>query len=122
MRVAIVGSRSVRESGLVARAVEESGFPVRHLVTGGARGVDSSAERWARRHGIPVTIHRAKWRRYGSAAGPIRNQQVVDDAEAVIAVWDGTSTGTADTVERARKRGIPVFVLRPGCGDQRETP
>lgn len=59
---------------------------------------------------IPVDEYHADWNTHGKAAGPIRNQEMADNADALIAAWDGLSRGTADMIRRARAKGLRVHV------------
>lgn len=113
MKVIIAGSRGIAEYPLVERAVRESGFQVTEVFSGGARGVDCLGEEWARRNGIPVRRFPADWERDGKRAGFLRNEQMADCAEALIAVWDGRSPGTKHMIEIAKKRGLKMFILTP---------
>lgn len=62
---------------------------------------------------IPVQTVEAEWRKYGRAAGPIRNGKMLDEgAEQVIAIPDAQSRGTWDMVNQAKGRGVPVYVHR----------
>jgi len=112
--VIIAGSRSyVGGISGVERAVAASGFPIERLIHGAARGADSAAGEWAIQKGIPMSVHPAEWETHGRAAGPIRNQQMADIADALIAIWDGRSRGTADMIRRMN--GKPIFVYwEPG--------
>ncbi len=112
MRVIIAGSRSITDPKHIAEAVRQSEFPITEVVSGGARGVDRLGEAWARKHGIPVTVFPADWERHGRAAGPLRNTQMAEYGEALIAVWDGKSRGTLDMIRKAKKYGLKVFVLK----------
>lgn len=112
MKTIIAGSRAIRDYGVVARAIQESGFEITEVVSGGAQGVDSLGEVWANGNHVPVKRFPAKWKRYGSKAGPIRNQQMADYADALVAVWNGKSSGTRDMIKKARKCGLKVFVYR----------
>lgn len=77
------------------------------LLLGGARGTDSKAAHWAAACGVNYRVFRADWDTHGKAAGPIRNQQMIDaGAELVIAFPGGR--GTEDMVRRAEKAGITV--------------
>jgi hypothetical protein len=70
-------------------------------------GADAFARRWAVDRGAREERHPADWKRHGRAAGPIRNQEMVDaGADLVLAFWDGKSRGTRDMLERAVKAGI----------------
>ena len=57
-------------------------------------------------------MHHANWDRYGSRAGVIRNYEMARaGADLCIACWDGTSTGTKNMIDQARKYGIPVEII-----------
>lgn len=84
--------------------------PISLIVSGGAPGADTLAERWADERGIPKLIFPAEWEKYGKAAGPIRNKDIVANSDVIIAFWDGKSRGTASTIEIAKKAGKPVTV------------
>jgi hypothetical protein len=111
MRVIIAGNRSIRDDAMVRSAIEASGFLISEIVSGGSNGVDESAERIAERDGIPLVRFPADWDKYGKKAGPIRNREMADYADALIAVWDGKSRGTLHMIETMRKAGKPVYTL-----------
>jgi len=110
MKTIIAGSRGITDYQLVAAAVDESGFDVTVVVSGGAKGVDGLGERWALEHGVPIVRVLPDWRRYGRGAGLVRNAEMVDGAEALVALWDGKSRGTANVVAVASRKGLRVFV------------
>lgn len=110
MKVLIAGSRGIVDQVTVDTAIQESGFTISEVVSGGARGVDSLGEAWAKAQGIPVKRFLPDWKTYGKAAGPIRNSDMVAYAEAVIAIWDGVSPGTGDTIRKAQTSGKPVYI------------
>jgi hypothetical protein len=110
MKVVIAGSRNVEDLSLVEKAISESGFLITEVVSGGAKGVDFLAEQWAEENDIPVSVFNADWGQYGRGAGPVRNAEMTDYAEALIAVWDGESKGTRDVIAKAEKKGLQVFV------------
>jgi len=85
-------------------------FSITEVVSGGAAGVDMLGERWALRQGIPTTVFQANWNAHGKAAGPIRNKQMAEYADALIAVWDGESPGTKNMIETMEKLGKPVLI------------
>lgn len=82
---------------------------VRYL-HGGARGVDQIVAHALLIRGVPVAADRADWTAHGRRAGIIRNERMVGAADALVAVWDGQSTGTRHAIVVARQRGIPVAV------------
>lgn len=85
------------------------------VIEGGAPGADSLAGRSADRQGAEHEQYPAKWEDYGRAAGAIRNQQMLDEGkpDVVFAFHDdlAASKGTADMVRRAKKAGIPVYLV-----------
>ena len=118
MKVIIAGSRKIGRYTdwelvkLVADAVVRSGFEVTCVVSGGARGIDLAGETWAESKGIGIVRYPAEWDKFGKAAGMIRNREMADNADALIAVWDGSSSGTAGMVREAAERGLKVYVYR----------
>ena len=113
MRVAIVGSRGVTDYDLIEQAVSRSGFLITSIISGGARGADTLALRYAWAHGYwPDRWEEflANWTKYGKVAGRIRNGQMADEADAIIAVWDGESAGTAHMIECGLQRKLPTYI------------
>lgn len=115
MNTIIAGSRSITSRPALAAAIHHAqgrGLVIGRVLSGGADGVDRLGEQWASAHGLPVQRIPADWRRFGRSAGPRRNAEMVAQAEAVVALWDGASAGTAQLVEAARRRGLAVFLYR----------
>lgn len=109
MRVIIAGSRSIENRELVLQAIAESKFTITEVISGGAKGVDRIAEEWAREQGIPVTVIRTGWERGGRGGGFVNNKDMAEQAEALIAVYDGQSKGTKHTIDTMRKMGKKIF-------------
>ena len=83
------------------------------VVHGGARGLDSMVGSIATQLGLAVEIHRADWSKWGRAAGPKRNQLMVDlGADHAFAYPLDGSKGTWDFVRKAKMAGIPVDVYQ----------
>lgn len=112
MKIAVVGSRTLGSLFLVERALRLSGFDVSEILTGDARGVDRAAATYATREGIPCRVFPANWRQHGKQAGAIRNAALVEAADAVVAIWDGRSPGTRLTLEMARRKGRPSYIMK----------
>lgn len=108
--VIIAGSRGITDYGAVEKAVAASGFKVSKVVSGGARGVDSLAERYAKDRSIPFEEFPADWNKHGKSAGYRRNEQMADNADALIAIWDGESKGTKHMIDIAKRKGLQGFV------------
>ena len=95
------------------------------VIVGGAKGVDTLAEEWAERNFVYFDGHPlldcvrfpADWAKYGKAAGPIRNRQMLTEGrpDLVLAFWDGKSRGTANMIELARTAGVPVEIITLCC-------
>jgi hypothetical protein len=111
MRVIIAGGRNVKGLWHVTQAVAHSGFKnFTEIVSGGARGADQLGEVWAETQNIPIALFPANWDLYGRSAGPIRNKQMADYADALIALWDGQSRGTKNMIDQMQKQNKPVFI------------
>lgn len=122
MNVAIVGSRSVTKYETVKAAIMKAPWindvPLSsfkgNIVSGGADGVDSMAERFAESHDIETEIYEPQWDDWGNGHPAIaRNATIVENSDAVIAVWDGNSNGTRDTIDKALDSGTPIYVEIP---------
>ena len=81
------------------------------IISGGARGADSLGERFAEEKGYALRLMPADWDRYGKSAGYIRNTEMADVADALIAFWDGKSRGTMHMINIARERGLVVRIV-----------
>ena len=121
MLVIIAGTRHKIDPQLLEDAIEESGFEITGVVSGGGRGVDALGEKWARERSIPVEKIEARWDKLGNAAGPKRNQQMANVGEALIALPCQHSKGTRDMIRKAENRPIrpmPVYVKEVTCLDE----
>lgn len=110
MRVIIAGSRTITDYNELLKAIAAAKFPISLVISGGARGADTLGERYAKNNGIPVERCLPDWSKHGNSAGFIRNAEMVNIADALIALWDGNSRGTMHTITLARKKGIPVYL------------
>ena len=82
------------------------------IVSGGAKGADSLAQRFARSNRLKLTVMNADWDKHGKSAGYKRNQEMANYATHVIAFWDGKSRGTANMIQVATKLGLKLCVIR----------
>ena len=108
MRVAVVGSRTLRVPDL-GRYLPAG---TTAIISGGAAGVDTDAARYAAAAGLPLTVIRPDYARYGRSAPLHRNLQIIDSCDLVLAFWDGSSRGTAFVIDRCRKIGKPLRIFR----------
>ncbi len=121
MKLCISGSRSFLNDdnkinlvhGIVETFVNYLQPTIVHL--GGANGVDKIAEVALREMNqsleepIQLRIHYPSWDRHGNSAGMIRNQEMINDSDALLAIWDGTSKGTKGAIDMAEKKGIRIY-------------
>lgn len=122
MRILVCGDRHWTDQKFIysklAELLGEFG-PDITIIHGAAKGADSIGGTFARFIGLPVLPFPAEWDKYRRAAGPIRNQQMIDEAhpDLVIAFHDRlpTSKGTWDMITRARKANIPVRIYQHDC-------
>ena len=110
MKVIIAGSRTITDFFIVQKAVEKSGFKITEVVSGCAKGVDKLGEMWARQNKVLVKRFPAKWGVYGKKAGSVRNHKMAEYGDALIACWDGKSTGTYDMINQMRNK--PTYVYK----------
>ena len=115
MRVAIVGSRSIEYDRLKDTAYELlcRYIPANatEIVSGGAVGIDTLAEIYAKSNHLPTKIFKPDYAKYGRKAPILRNDEIVAYAQYVLAFWDGSSHGTAYTVATCIKEGVPVKII-----------
>lgn len=97
---------------LIDAVVRRSGFEVTVVISGDCRGPDRQGVMWASLNKIPYVERRPDWNTLGKRAGRVRNGEMIskDGAEALIAIWDGESRGTADMIEKARLANLKVEV------------
>lgn len=109
MKVIIAGSRHLLiNSRTIDGIVKASGFEITEVVSGHCRGIDTDGEYWARRHEIPTKLFPADWKQWGKSAGPIRNNEMAQYAEALILIWDGRSKGSFDVLNRAKQYHLKI--------------
>lgn len=113
MRIAIIGSR---ETGNInfEELLKKHWFVFTNdtIISGGARGIDSLAAMYARKHGMKLLEFRPDYATFGRGATFVRNRLVVDMADVVIAFWNGTSRGTKYTIDYAKKKNVPLIIIR----------
>ena len=82
------------------------------IVSGGANGIDTLAARYSKENNIKLKIHSANWNRYGKAAGPIRNQLIVNDITHLLALPVKNSIGTFSTINKARMTVKHITIIK----------
>ena len=86
------------------------------IVSGGAKGTDTLARRYANIYNYPIRVYYPDWDKYGKAAGPIRNRYIVNDSDVILAFWDYQSPGTKSSINFAKSVGkkVHIFDIRKG--------
>lgn len=126
MKIIIAGNRYFEDYDFLKRGINnifrhienEGGKPLNNImiVSGGARGTDTMAARFAKENNIPFKEFRADWGKHGRAAGPIRNQEMADFVKngdcLLIAFWDYESRGTRSMIEIAHKERIQTYIFK----------
>ena len=106
MKIAVVGSRDVTVAD-IGRYV----FDGVEIVSGGACGVDACAAEYAKKNGVKLTVFLPQYERYGRAAPIVRNKEIVEYADKVVAFWNGHSKGTLSVIRYAEKIGKPCQII-----------
>ena len=109
MKLAIIGSRNLHNANIEA---ELKSIPDT-IVSGGAIGVDTCAQEFAKKHGLMLIIYYPEYIRYGGRTAPLkRNELIVEECDCLLAFWDGTSRGTKYTLDYAEKLGKPIKIVK----------
>jgi hypothetical protein len=123
MRLAIIGLRTATDyailDGVMARhftapmgkqddTVETI---VTEVISGGAAGADTLGARWATERQIKLTVFKPDWNRFGKRAGFVRNEDIVAAADVVLAIWDGSSKGTQNSLSIAKRLKKPTIII-----------
>ncbi len=115
MRILVCGGRDYRDQLRLFRELDkldterDATRSIACVIHGGATGADMLADRWASERRIPREAYFAEWKRFGKAAGVLRNQRMLDEGRPDVVVAFPGGRGTADMVSRARRAGLRVF-------------
>ena len=107
MKVAVIGSRNLVVQDLGIYLPEET----MEIVSGGAKGIDTCARKYALANGLKLTEFLPEYNCYGRGAPLKRNLQIIDYADCILAFWDGKSRGTKFVIEHCKAQGKPVRVF-----------
>jgi predicted Rossmann-fold nucleotide-binding protein len=115
MKVVVCGSRNLRSPARVWRELDRlhAEYKFTDLMHGGAKGVDRHAKEWAKtKPEIQVWVCPALWKKFGPAAGPIRNGRMLQWKPDLVIAFPG-GPGTANMMELAKRAGVPVHRVQP---------
>ncbi len=116
-RVIVCGGRDFTDRRLCFDSLDRllDGVADAEIVSGGAKGADAFGEEYGNARGLKVSVFKADWKRYGRAAGPVRNRQMLayakEQTPMVIAFWDGRSRGTKNMIEEASRAKAEVCIV-----------
>ena len=106
MKIAVIGSRNIEEAD-IGRYISEGD----EIVSGGAIGLDRVAAEYARNNGIALVEFLPEYSRYKRGAPHVRNRQIAEYSDEVLAFWDGKSKGTMRTVRLFKDLGKKTTVI-----------
>lgn len=112
-KVIVAGSRTITDEEVIRDTILNSPHTPEEgdeLVTGGADGVDTIAKEQMQENSISYTEFEPDWDEHGKSAGPIRNYEMAQYADSLIAIWDGESNGTKDMIDKALQNKLDVYV------------
>lgn len=113
MNVAVIGSRTITDYEYIKYVLDKyrEKYTISKIVSGGARGVDSLAAKYANENNIELIEFIPDWKKFGKKAGFIRNQIIIDNADIVIAFQENNSAGTSHSVNLAKESNKTVYVI-----------
>lgn len=116
LKLIVAGGRDFNNYALLSEQIEGLATGLYQdyavsIVSGTARGADALGARFANEHNVVLHEFPADWGKYGKAAGFIRNREMADFSDVLLAFWDGESHGTAHMIQTMRLQGKPVHVV-----------
>lgn len=111
MKTIIAGSRTIRNYRLVEDVILSCPWSISTIISGMARGVDTMAVQFAHEYNYPLLSMPADWSQ-GRGAGYTRNIRMAEQANGLIAIWDGQSRGTKHMIDIARLSGLRIHIVR----------
>lgn len=112
IRLIIAGSRDIMVTSSFISALMDY-YNIRRRVSavlnGGAYGIDYCGGKWAADNSIPMELYNADWRLYGKQAGPVRNKQMAERADALLLIWDGKSRGSMSMKAQMLALNKPIY-------------
>lgn len=117
-RVLVCGGRDFADRRSLYQVLDaaHSANPIETIIAGGARGTDTLAVDWARGEGVPRLVFEADWIGLGRRAGPVRNQQMLDEGKPHMVIAFPGGKGTADMIRRAEAAKVPVVRITSAVG------
>lgn len=115
MKVVIAGTTTFSDYQLLCATMDDLFGNTRlTVISGKAAGADTLGEQYARERGYELVEVPANWKKYGRAAGPLRNRKMAELADAVVVFWDGKSRGSRSMISEARKLNRKIHIIEYG--------
>jgi len=113
MKLAVIGSKEFQDFRLLAIEIEKENN-VTKIISGAALGTDSLARRYAIQNNISLLEFPPDYAKYGTQAKHVRDNQIVNHCDKVLAFWDGVCEGTKYTMDYAHQQKVPVRIVWVG--------
>lgn len=117
-KIIIAGGRDFKDYELLKTKVDKiielliaDNFTI-EIVSGTANGADKLGEKYAKEKGYKIAYFPANWDKFGKRAGYIRNEEMANYAQALIAFWDNKSRGTKHMIDLAKKYNLPTRIIK----------
>lgn len=116
-RIIVCGGRNFNDKNLFEETLDRiiPLYDSPELISGHASGADMLAEEYAQKNNLRITVFKPDWKKYGRAAGPIRNREMIqfaaEEQPVIIAFWNGSSRGTKNMIEQGEKAGAKIHVI-----------
>jgi len=111
MKLIIAGSRNITDYQILIEAINYFNIKdIDEIISGEARGVDKLGERYAYDNDIPLKRFPARWDKFGKSAGYIRNNEMADYADTLLAIWDHKSKGTKHMINTALNKNLKIYM------------
>ena len=114
-KVIIAGGRDFTDYDVLRQTMDNLLVNIKDeivIISGKARGADTLGERYAKERGYKIIEFPADWDKYGKSAGYIRNAVMAQEADALVAFWDGKSRGTQNMIKLANEYNLKVRIKR----------
>lgn len=110
--ILVCGGRDFKDAKCLNTVLSEEVSSDDKIIHGKARGADTLADKWARDHNINVKGYAANWTKYGHAAGPIRNKQMLVEGKPDLVIAFPGGVGTANMIKQAEDAGVEVLTIQ----------
>lgn len=114
MKIIIAGGRALKDLDFLREKCDHllQNVQITEIVSGKASGTDTLGEQYAAEKGYAVKEFPADWKQHGKSAGYVRNEQMAEYADGLIAFWDGESKGTKHMIDLAHKYKLKVKIVK----------